>query len=89
MFSKISAGTRKESSVTDKTMALNTAAMTTYQGISSSIRSLVSSTMADILDRKHCSPASARISSTASSVSSAEVVVSIKMNIRVPSPSSE
>ena len=52
-------------------------------------RFLVSVTIADILDRKHCFPEMLRISSMASMVSSAEVVVSKKMAIKVASPSLE
>ena len=61
-------------------------AMATYATTSFSARFFVSVTMADIPLKKLCFPARWRISSMASMVSSADVVVSKIINIMVESP---
>ena len=80
-------GIRKESVVTKRTNIHRATAIAVYTIISLSTRFLVSVEIADILDRKQFLPAICRSSSTASIVSSCDVVVSKKRNISVLLPS--
>ena len=61
-----------------------TTAISTYNGVSFSARFFVSVTIADIPLKKHCFPASLRISPIASIVPSEEVPSSKKIAIIVP-----
>ena len=85
ILSRKKIGIRNESMVNDNTTSDRTTASNTYTGTSLSDRSRISVTTADIPLRKHCSLEMARICSTASIVSSADIVVSYMINISVPS----
>ena len=85
ILSRKKIGIRNESMVNDNTTSDRITASSTYTGTSLSDRSRISVTTADIPLRKHCSLEMARICSTASIVSSADIVVSYMINISVPS----
>ena len=85
MLNRKNTGIRYDSMVSARTIQERTTAIRTQIATSDSARFLVSVTMADIPLKKHCLPASARMFSMASIVSSAEVVVSKIINIIVES----
>ena len=77
-------GIKYESIVSPNTITARTTAISTYNGVSFSARFFVSVTIADIPLKKHCFPASLRISPIASIVPSEEVPSSKKIAIIVP-----